>query len=338
MSLKARIAIAASLFCATSAWAAPRIHVLLLDGESAASYHNWAAITPVLKKELEETNLFDVEVLTAPPKGSDFSGFHPDWAKYNVVVLNYDAPDERWPDSVKQDFEKYMQNGGGLVTIHAADNAFPHWKAYNQMIGIGGWRGRNENAGPHWVWQNGKLTALDAPGNAGNHGLRLPYLVTVRDTNNPILKGLPKTWMHLGDELYSNMRGPGGMNVLATAYSDPTNHGTGYDEPLVMTSRFGKGRVFHSAWGHDVFAQSSTDSVVLFQRGVEWTATGKVTQPVPSAFPTANTVSFRSDLASMDPNYKKGMNPMDMTMPTRPAGPRPATPTTPAAQPQAPQR
>jgi hypothetical protein len=138
------------------------------------------------------------------------------------------------------------------------------------------------------------------------------------------MRGLPKTWMHQGDELYANLRGPGGMTVLATAYSDPANHGTGYDEPMVMVSQFGKGRVFHAIWGHDVMALSSTDAVVLFQRGVEWAATGKVTQAVPAGFPTATTVSYRADLAAMDPNAKKGLNVFDAPPANRPARPAPA--------------
>src|ERR1700749_1321427 len=60
---------------AAAALAAPNIHVLILDGESAAPYHNWKAETPVLKAELDETGLFDTDVLTAPSAGGDFSQF-----------------------------------------------------------------------------------------------------------------------------------------------------------------------------------------------------------------------------------------------------------------------
>ena len=42
------------------------ITVMLLDGESAGPYHNWRLTTPVMKKELEETGLFAVTVVTAP--------------------------------------------------------------------------------------------------------------------------------------------------------------------------------------------------------------------------------------------------------------------------------
>src|SRR4249919_842997 len=52
--------------------------------------------------------------------------------------------------------------------------------------------------------------------------------------------------------------------------------------------------------GHDVSALSSIDFVATFQRGVEWAATGAVTQPLPAAFPTADAVSVRTDLAAMD--------------------------------------
>jgi uncharacterized protein len=33
--------------------------------------------------------------------------------------------------------------------------------------------------------------------------------------------------------------------------------------------------------------------IVTFQRGAEWAATGRVTQPVPKDFPTANQVRVR---------------------------------------------
>ena len=66
----------------------------------------------------------------------------PEWSRYKVVVMNYDAPDERWPAALKASFEHYVRDGGGFVPVHAADNAFPNWTAFNEMIGVGGWRGR----------------------------------------------------------------------------------------------------------------------------------------------------------------------------------------------------
>jgi hypothetical protein len=53
------------------------------------------------------------------------------------------------------------------------------------------------------------------------------------------------------------------------------------------------------------------DFVVTLQRGTEWAATGSVTQKVPATFPAADTVSYRSDLAAMSPNYALGLDGLD---------------------------
>jgi len=293
--LLASLTVLAALTCAPVVRAAPPIRAMILDGESGGPYHAWQQTTPYLKRMLEETGLFQVNVVTAPPAGGDFSNFKPTWDKYQVIVLNYDAPDERWPSDLKASFEQYVKGGGGLVVVHAADNAFPKWPEFNLMIGVGGWRGRDEKSGPYWYFKDGKLVSDPSPGPAGQHGARLPFQVENRVTDHPITDGLPKVWMHAADELYAGLRGPGeNMTVLSTAYSDPANHGTGHDVPILMVVAYGKGRVFHTIMGHDLAALSCAGFISTYQRGAEWAATGKVTQKVSADFPSADKTSTRA--------------------------------------------
>ena len=114
----------------------------------------WPPITAVLKEELDEAGIFQTDIVTAPKADADFSNFKPDFSKYQVIVLNYDAQD--WPESLKTPFEAFVKNGGGLVTVHAAETAFPNWKEFNEMIGASGFRGRTDKDGPpvvHEGWQ-----------------------------------------------------------------------------------------------------------------------------------------------------------------------------------------
>src|SRR5688572_3959377 len=160
---------AAGTLAALTTRAAAPIPVMILDGESGGTYHDWQRITPVLKRVLDETGLFSTTVVTAPPAGGDFAAFAPGFEKFQAIVMNYDAPDERWPAALKASFEQYMRGGGGLVAVHAADNAFPGWPAFNEMIGVGGWRGRTEQTGPYWFVRDGKLVSETAPGSSGSH-------------------------------------------------------------------------------------------------------------------------------------------------------------------------
>ena len=220
------------LFCASSALAASRkIPVLLLDGESGGPFHNWQVTTPILKMELEETGLFEVTVATAPVSTGDFSNFNPDFSIYEVIVSNLDSP--KWPENLRSKFERYVRNGGGLVIVHAADNAFPTGPLSTRWLASAVGRGRTENAGPYWYIRMVRSSPTRPLAPPAAHGARLPFLITSRDPDHPIMKGLPTAWMHQNDELYGMMRGPGqNMTILATAHSDPRNRGTGYDEPM----------------------------------------------------------------------------------------------------------
>jgi type 1 glutamine amidotransferase len=270
--------------------AAPPLKALIVDGQNN---HAWKETTPVLKRLLEESGRFTVDVATAPAKGQNMTEFQPDFSKYAVVVSNYNG--EPWSSQTQAAFEKYIRDGGGFVSYHAADNSFPQWKEYNQMVAVGGWENRTtEKFGPRVRFKEGKVVLDSSPARCGNHGARLPFQVVMRDTKNPIAKGLPAEWTHAADELYDSLCGPAeNLTVLGTAHSEPANHGTGEEEPMLMTIRYGKGRVFHTTLGHDVAAMQCVGFIATLQRGAEWAASGKVTLKVPKDFPTASAASVR---------------------------------------------
>ena len=90
-----------------TAFAATPIPTLIVDGQNN---HDWRHTTPALKKILEDTGLFQVDVVTTPPRGGDFSTFKPVFKKYRVVVSNFNAND-KWPEDVSTAFEEYVRGG-----------------------------------------------------------------------------------------------------------------------------------------------------------------------------------------------------------------------------------
>jgi uncharacterized protein len=266
------------------------IRALIIDGQNN---HDWKATTPVLKRQLEETGLFRVDVITTPPKGADMRGFLPNFKEYRVVISNYNG--DSWPQSVNAAFEQFVRGGGGFVSYHAADNAFPEWPEYNEMVGIGGWGGRTQKSGPYVRWRDGAgVVSENKSGPSGHHGTRHEFVILNRNPRHPIMRGLPLEWKHTADELYDSLRGPAkNITLLGTAYSDPATKGTGENEPILLAIPYGKGRVFHTTLGHDLVALQCVGFATTFQRGTEWAATGKVTQKAPADFPTADRASAR---------------------------------------------
>jgi uncharacterized protein len=281
----------ASLFLFASAafgTAAP-LKVLIIDGQNN---HDWQKTTPELESILEEGGLCAVDVSTSPAKGGDWSTWRPKFAEYQVVISNYNG--DLWPDEVRDAFEQFVKNGGGFVAVHAADNSFPEWKIYNDMIGLGGWGGRTEKSGPYLRLREGKWVTDITAGRGGSHGKQHEFLMSTRAPEHPIMAGLPTKWMHRQDELYDRLRGPAkNVTVLASALSDKETGGSGEEEPLLMAIPFGSGRVFHTALGHGMEALKCAGFAVTLRRGVEWAATGKVTQAIPKDFPDDKSVKPR---------------------------------------------
>ncbi len=308
------------------------IPVLIVDGQNN---HDWVSTTDSIEATLRATGKFSVEIDTAPqtksikgirgPKADapdylkeshknfrriqqggekeykknqeeEWKNWNPFTGRHQAVVLNYNG--REWAQETKESAVDFVRQGGGLVLVHAANNAFRNWDAYNEMIGLG-WRPANFGDCIKWEVLKNKpyVACVDC---SSGHGSRHPFQVNVRQLDHPIMKDVPTTWMHGKDELYHNMRGPAkNLTILSSAYSNPKQGGTGEHEPITYEVKYGKGRVIITTMGHFWPNQTDWDGLhcvgfqTILARSVEYAATGKVTLPIPSEFPGLVEVSFR---------------------------------------------
>lgn len=276
-------------FLPLNAQAAEKLKLLIVDGQNN---HNWKATTPILREFLSGTGRFDVSVATTPEKGTPAEGwknFRPKFADFQIVLSNYNG--DLWPEPVQRDLEKFVGNGGGLVIVHAANNAFEQWSDFNKMIGLG-WRGAGFG---DRITTNDAGEVIRTPkgqGPGAGHGPQHEFTIRIRDAAHPVVKGMPAEWLHAKDELYHGQRGPAAdMHLIATAFSDSSKGGTGAHEPMIWWIPYGKGRVFTTVMGHAEYSMKCVGFQSVVARGSEWSATGEVTLTIPENFPTAEKTS-----------------------------------------------
>ncbi|WP_291965197.1 ThuA domain-containing protein [Maribacter sp.] len=307
------ILLAMSVVCT----AQEKIKVLIVDGQN--NHQIWPKSTIMMKQYLEETGLFNVDIsrtqyiwkaereqqylkLATDQKQQQVEqpitdpNFRPKFHNYDVVISNFGWKAAPWPKKTQKLFERYVKKGGGFVSIHAADNSFPQWDAYNEMIGLGGWGDRSEKDGPYVFYNNANKMVIDTTkGPAGFHGARHRFPITIRDKEHPITNGMPNIWMTGIDECYAKMRGPAkNMTILATGKDQSAKAPTDRHEPMLMVINYGKGRIFHNTLGHDLDSFENVGFIVSILRGTEWAATGKVTQTIPDDFPTESKATRRT--------------------------------------------
>ena len=274
------------------------ISVLIVDG---FSNHDWKQTSLMTKRILEESGRFTVSISTAPGTVDDmgWASWNPEFEKYDVVIQNTNNiqnPALRWPGRVEERLEKYVREGGGLYILHSANNAFPHWEAYNQMIGLG-WRPKETGYALEIDSADQIIRIPPGEGEGTNHGARFDAVIHILH-RHPINEGYPEAWKTASMELYRYARGPAENMTILSAARDSV---TGNIWPVEWIVRYGKGNVYVSSMGHlwkgDTYPISYR--CIGFQttmiRAAEWLGTGRVTYPVPANFPTGDAVSVRAE-------------------------------------------
>jgi len=200
--------------------------------------HNWRQTAPVLAEVLGKDPRLDVRIVE-DPYFLDSSALQ----RYDVIVLHF-MPWEQpaLKDAARTNLREFVLGGKGLFIVHFACGAFQDWPEFRNLAGR--------------VWDP----------NARAHDPQGPFRVDITDTNHPITAGMKS--FQTEDELYTCLTGDRPIKLLATAKSKVD----GKDYPMAFVFEYGKGRVFHSALGHDAKAISNPNVAELFRRGCAWAA------------------------------------------------------------------
>jgi len=226
------------------------IRLLILSGRNN---HNWQQTTPFLESLFSGTGMFEIQITNRPDtlKESDFQ-------KFNVVLNNWNSwpeTDFRWPETTEQALLGFIKNGGGFVTFHASSSAFYNWPDFKN-ISTGAWITDS-------TW----------------HGKISPTKIIIENYEHPVTQGM--SGFFIFDELWINAGKNEKFKILGSATNEELSAKGIKNQPAIMVSEYGKGRIFHTILGHDVRAMRNTGFKTLLLRAVEWSATGKVTQNLP---------------------------------------------------------
>jgi len=238
-----------------------KIQVVIITGRDD---HDWRGVTPLMRQYLDAAGIFETRI------AEEFRDAGPDSLKgYDVAVLVYNdkLPADQWSERSRKTLLDFVKAGKGLVVYHHSAAGFKEWSEYARLSG-GNYYGPAQHAPIH------------------------DFTVEFVDREHPITRGLKKSFLEAQDELYSNMQmqPPETYHVLAAAWDDHALYGgksrvplvgPGKNEPVMWTVNAGLGRVFATMIGHSAQAVQSIGFRTTFTRGVEWAATGAVTQAAP---------------------------------------------------------
>ncbi len=125
----------------------------------------------------------------------------------------------------QNDFERFVQAGGGFVGVHAAADTEYNWPWYGKLVG-------------------GYFTS-----HPNNPNVRTATF-NILDKSHPATDSLPDTWERT-DEFYNYRDIQDDLNVLVTIDESTYEGGTNGDfHPMVWYHEFDGGRAFYTAMGH----------------------------------------------------------------------------------------
>jgi uncharacterized protein len=183
--------------------------------------------------------------------------------RYHVLLVY--GNQSRISDERLLDLLEFLRSGGGLVAVHSASASFPGSEAFIRLVG----------------------------GAFKSHGVGTFSTVTV-EPDHPAVRGIPdfESW----DETYVHQKHNPNRTVLSVRRHE------GGEEPWTWVRDHGEGRVFYTAWGHDLRTWSNPGFQRLVERGIRWAAGDWALEAPPPPLPEPT----RSALPAPLPAYPAG--------------------------------
>ncbi|MEM6963572.1 MAG: ThuA domain-containing protein [Bacteroidota bacterium] len=217
-------------------------HLLVFSKTNGFRHHSITAGIAALAKMSNENNW----TITFTEDSTHFS--EGNLKQYNSVIF-LNTTQNVLGKNEEQAFEKYMNQGGGFVGIHAAADTEYSWDFYATMLGA--------QFASHPKTQEAKMNVH-------------------KNCNHPSIAHLEETWIKT-DEWYNFKKPvPSYVNVLLDM-DESSYEGKRMDmyHPIAWYHSFEGGRVFYTGLGHTPKTFSNETFLEHLKNGILWTA-GKI--------------------------------------------------------------
>lgn len=212
--------------------------IMVLEHGTSGGHRASSDDLNAILRDLGTTNGFTVKVL-AQSVNLDVEFSAANLANYQVVILsNNDGVHRFIAGTARNNFQTYVENGGGLLAVHASSAFIEQWTWLDNAL-VAKFQGPHQSNGPSADLKQdaeGSKTETEARG-------------IVKDLTAPL---------GFRDEFYqfnaNNPRGKTGVSVLLTVVeatsTAPFSSPMGADHPVTWIKTVGKGRVVHNSLGH----------------------------------------------------------------------------------------
>jgi type 1 glutamine amidotransferase len=217
---------------------------LILSGGVA---HDYAKTSPMVQDILSEKGI-ESDIVTKMDLVEDGSLQQYDMLTLNCIRWTCSQPEvpEKWreewtsylSDSAKQNLLAFLNDGKGLLALHAATICFDDWPEFKEVLGA--W----------WDW-----------GHSGHSPFR-EHTFRVNTGAHKITEGIND--FETVDELYTDPRITDSVSPLIEGEWEGKLH------PMLWVREYGSARVCYNAFGHDHQAFENQTNRLLVQRCAAW--------------------------------------------------------------------